>query len=159
MGRVSRAQIWGLPAVRARGVACLCLSRVKEAPVCFPRKCMLWIHPTAHLCHPESTSVAVSLAGVKIQDDRKERKKVKQKTDKTSWKTELIFFLNDTGCGRQDSRGWGWYFSTGPHNCFSLGWLLLFSRKMAAMESRYIPAHRTPRPIPHFATQCFLCQT
>lgn len=53
----------------------------------------------------------------------------------------------------QDSRGRGEYYPTRYGNCFPLGRDLIFSRKMAAVEFRYIPAPKALQLLTHISPQ------
>ena len=75
----------------------------REVPVCFPGEFMVWPCPTASLLTPpESAYAAVSSAGVKIQDGRKER--IKGKKKKNPHKTNYVTGKRMQGGGTRIAR-------------------------------------------------------
>lgn len=85
---------------------------------------------------------------IKVGKMKEGGKKQKKKKDKKEiWK------------GEKDSIGWGEQYPKEWGNCFSLGKGLLFSRKMAAVGSRYTLLQKSSQLLPHISPHCLPLQT
>lgn len=86
-----------------------------EVPACFPGKCIVWLHPIAHLWHLLSLHILLSpLQKLRCSlGEKKDENKIGKNLGKTRKNTKLKKQNKHTGWSKQDSRSWEKQYVTG----------------------------------------------